>query len=85
MPTLPAIPTATPERPIHNTTRVTVAFPFSSIEAHSDDERLEELAGLVAALAVELDHRKHTPTSRELVEQSRELATRLGADLADED
>jgi hypothetical protein len=71
--------TMNPGRPIGNTTRVTVAFPFSSIEAHVDDETLAELASLVTAIAAELDHRKHTPASGELVTRSTALASRLGA------
>ena len=77
--------TTTSARPVRTTTRVTVAFPFSSIEARSDGDSLAELAGLVAALVAELDHRKHTQVSGALLERAEELAERLGADLDDED
>ena len=65
-----------PARPIENATRITVAFPFSTIRmgGSSSDERVQEIAELVAGLAAELDAAHGDGTFRDLAARARTVA-----------
>jgi hypothetical protein len=52
-------------------TRVTIAFPFSSIKLREPDERVIELAEVVAALAQRLSELAPGDDTAELVERAR--------------
>jgi hypothetical protein len=52
-------------------TRVTIAFPFSSIKLHEPDERVIELAALVAELAERLSELAPGDDTAQLVERAR--------------
>ena len=55
-PTLPAEPAEPPRGPVNTTSKVTVAFPFSTIRMEEDTEKLAALAAIVADLAAEVGH-----------------------------
>jgi hypothetical protein len=52
-------------------TRVTIAFPFSSIKLREPDERVIELAALVAELAERLSELAPGDDTAQLVERAR--------------
>ncbi len=68
-------------RRVENSTRVTVAMPFSTIRIISTDdaELIAEMAGLVAGLAAELDAREGDETTADLVARARALVDRLAS------
>jgi hypothetical protein len=53
------------------TTRVTIAFPFSSIKLREPDERVIELAEIVAALAERIAELAPGEDTAQLVERAR--------------
>lgn len=67
-----------PVRPVESVTKVTVAFPFSTIRmAHAGpDETVQQLAELVAALAGELDVRYDDAVFADLAARARGIAHR---------
>jgi predicted nucleic acid-binding Zn-ribbon protein len=58
-------------------TRVTVAFPFSTVKIQEPGEVLIELASLVADLAHVVDRRSETPDTADLAEEADALVERL--------
>jgi len=76
------MPTTTKARPVENITRVTVAFPFSTIKTTGAEgaDAVEELATLVAALATELDARDGNQVTADLAVRCQELAERIATD-----
>jgi len=68
---------STTERPPHveNLTRVTVAFPFATINTAEPDTQhtVEQLVRIVAALASQLDAGHATPATAELANEARAL------------
>ena len=73
------MPTKVEGRPVESATRVTVAFPFSTIKiVGSDDaEPLGELAVLLAAVTAELHAQQGNEVTADLAARTGALATRL--------
>jgi hypothetical protein len=69
-------------RPVDSVTRVTVAFPFSTIRIGDADDAataalIAEIAGLLAAVAAELDAPRGHDVTADLAARTKALAERL--------
>jgi len=61
-------------------TRVTIAFPFSTIKVAEADDRLRELAAIVAELADQLAALDPTPAAQDALMRARSCARDFGSD-----
>ena len=62
----------------HVSTRVTVAFPFSSIRTEEASAELRELANIVLGLAEQIAKVQPSSDTEALVEHARAVTNRLG-------
>ena len=68
-----------PPTTVAPSTRVTVAFPFSTIKMHEPDERLRLLAMIVADLADHVAEIDPGPDAQRLCERARACANALAS------
>jgi hypothetical protein len=59
-------------------TRVTIAFPFSSIQSKETTDEVRELAEIVMGLAAELAEFRPSPGTKALAQRAETLMTKLG-------
>ena len=59
-------------------TRVTVAFPFSTVKSQEASAELRELAMIVTELAETITKVEPSPATDELLQRARALMTKLG-------
>ena len=77
---MPAIERKKPPPPnVAPSTRITVAFPFSSVKVHETDDRVRELAAVVAELADRLAALEPGPAGEKLQARAHELVTELAS------
>jgi len=76
---MPAIDRTKPQPTIAPTNRITVAFPFSTVKIHEPDDRLRELAAIVAELADRVAAIEPTADAEELQQRARSLLTRIAS------
>ena len=68
-----------PQPNITPSTRITVAFPFSSIKIEEPDDRLRELAAIVAELTDRLEALEQSEAGHELQERARGLLAEIAS------
>ena len=59
-------------------TRVTIAFPFSTIKSKETTDEVRELAEIVMVLAAELAEFRPSPGTKALAQRAEALLTKLG-------